>query len=70
MTNRSRNIESVLQDFPELITIEELMAYLGCSRTKANALCRERHGFSFKIGGTWYVDRNRFISWINKQLRV
>jgi hypothetical protein len=53
-----------------LITIGELMDYLKCSRTKANEICRKKYGFSFKVGGTWYVDRDKFISWMNRQCRV
>lgn len=64
-----RNTAAILAEFPELITINEFMDYLQCSRSKAAEICREKHGFSFKIGGTWYIDKEKFIAWMNKQTR-
>ena len=66
----ARDTNAVLAEFPELITIGDLMDYLKCSRTKANEICRKKYGFSFKIGGTWYVDRDKFVTWMNRQCRV
>lgn len=54
----------------DLWTLEEFCKYIKCGRTKGLDLCKEGHGFAYKIGGRWYVNRTHFTRWIETDCRV
>lgn len=65
-----RDTAAVLEEFPELITMKELQVYLRCSHEKAWRIVNSGKGFAYKIGGTWYIDKQKFLKWMNKECKV
>lgn len=48
-----------------LLNLKEFMEYTGFKETYARQLLkRPRIGFSLKLGGKWYVHRERFDEWL------
>ena len=55
-----------LNDFPCILTMDDIAAVFGISRCTAANLMNE-HGFpSFKIGRRWYVFRDTLKEWMSK----
>lgn len=52
---------------PELISVAGLMEYLKCSPTTAYNLVRKKDFPSFKIGGKYYINKDKIPDWISRE---
>ena len=52
---------------PELITPKELKAYLGCNDSTLYALLKRKDLPSFRVGKRFYINRVRFIKWMERK---
>lgn len=54
-------------ELPTLMTPKELMAYLRCSKTTAYDLCRRKDFPSFRIGKSYYIQKDKLEEWFDKE---
>lgn len=56
-----------MTELPELMTVKQLRDYLHCAEKTAYQLARRRDFPSFRIGNTFYIDKAKFVEWIEKE---
>lgn len=54
-------------DLPELMSVKELAKYFRCGITVAYDIVKKRGFPSFKVKGTWYIDKEKLSFWIKNQ---
>lgn len=51
-----------------LLDLKSFCVYAGIGQTKARELLKmPRNGFALKIGSKWYVHKERFDAWLEKE---
>lgn len=58
-----------MNKLPNLMTPQELMAYLRCSKKTAYDLCKRRDFPSFRVGKLFYIKSDELAAWIEKECR-
>lgn len=54
---------------PELLTVPELQEYLKCKKDLAYKVVHQKDFPSFKVGGKYYVNKDKLPDWIDRQCR-
>ena len=53
---------------PELLSPKQVKEYLGCNNTTLYGLLKSRTFPSFRIGKRYYIEKDKFLVWMeNKQ---
>ena len=52
---------------PDLLTAKEVKEYLKCNNTTLYALLKERTFPSFRIGSRYYIEKEKFILWMDRK---
>ena len=58
-----------MEQLPTLITSNDVKQYLKRNDTTLYSLLKQRVFPSFRVGRKYYIDQDKFISWIEKNMR-